>query len=144
MSDEKSNPNSAVEDTKPGHIPDIVVVPDGYGADEPLSVLGMARDPLERLLLEQANWFHYQADDYRCLLLGPQRPIDEYACAEKMMRCSAAFLKVYEAFRKYRDRGEQKMIVEHRSAAAERPKRDLRRTAPPTNAKRNDGKARAG
>src|SRR5258708_5056136 len=61
MSDEKSNPNSAVEDTKPGHISDIVVVPDGYGADEPLSVLGMARDPLERLLLEQANWFHDQA-----------------------------------------------------------------------------------
>jgi hypothetical protein len=79
------------------------------------------------------------------MALRPHRPFDD-ASVEKAMRCSAAFLKAYEAFRKHRGRGEQKMIVAHRRApaAADRAKRDLRRAEPPTNAKRNDGKARAG
>ncbi len=105
----------------------------------------MARDPLEFLLLVEAKWFHKQADDYRRMAVRPFRPLDD-VCIEKMMRSSAAFLKVYDVFRKHRGRGEQKMIVEHRSApaAAERAKRDPRRTATRTNTKRNDDKVRTG
>jgi len=149
MSDEKPKPNSAGEDPEARHVPDLVEVPiddwlDGV-VDAPLTLLGMAEDPFEFLLLEQAQWLHNQADDYRRMAQRPQRPFDD-SCIQKLIQCSNAVIRLHETFRKHRGRGEQKVIVERRTAPApaQRAKRDLRRTARRMNAKRDDDKVRAG
>ena len=149
MSDEKPKLHSAAEDTEVRHVPDIVEAPvddyfDGV-KDEPLTLMGMARDPFERLILEETQWLHNQADDYRRMAQRPQLPFDD-SCIQKLIQCSNAVVRLHETFRKHRGRGEQKIIVERRTgpATAERAKRDLRRAAPRMNAKRHDGKASVG
>jgi hypothetical protein len=89
-------------------------------------MLSMAQDPLESILLEQAKYFHRH---FREAMRTAFKTVDPYHAQkfeEQGARLSDQVLKINEAIRKHRGRGEQKVIVEHhRSASADRVERGV-------------------
>jgi hypothetical protein len=89
-------------------------------------MLSMAQDPLESILLEETNYFHRH---FRETMRTAFKTIDPYHAQrfeEHGARLSDQVLKINEAIRKHRGRGQQKVIVEHhRSASGDRVERGV-------------------
>ena len=105
--------------------PDIVEVPIdddlvGSGDVSPAhGVCAMGRDPLETIMLHELAAFHVLVEDsIRLVHFYGGSPQSAAPHLERAMVLSKRVEKLHEAVRKHRGRGEQKVIVEHKTVPA--------------------------
>jgi hypothetical protein len=143
MTDKEPGLKSAEPSACTSHQPDIVVVPiddlpsDGL-KDEPVTITGMAEDPLERAILEEIKWFHNECEAQ--VKLAQRAPTSlEAVYFERALTMSKHVGRLNESFRKYRRRSEYKMVVERHTVPnpSGRVRRTSARAVPQTNAGRS-------